>query len=161
MIVGTFSKSVGVIGGYAVTNTSALRAMRFMARPYLYTASLPLPVVAAAREAIQLIATNEGGLRDTLWRHARRLHAGIGELGLPVYAAAGPVGAIRLPGLFQGYQLWLSLLTQGIYVNMLIPPSTPEGDVVLRFSVSAAHKAEHIDAALAAFGQALRSLNIR
>ena len=161
VIIGTFSKSVGVIGGYAATSTSALRAMRFMARPYLYTASLPLPVVAAAREAIRLIASDEGGLRETLWRNARRFHAGIGELGLPICAAAGPVGCIRLPGLFAGYQLWTSLLAQGIYVNMLIPPATPEGEIVLRFSVSAAHTAEHVDTALDAFREALRLAKIR
>jgi 8-amino-7-oxononanoate synthase len=160
VIVGTFSKSVGVIGGYAVSNTAALRALRFMARPYLYTASLPLPVVAAAREAIRLIATDEGGLRDRLWRNAHRFHAGIGALGLHLHAAAGPVGSIRLPGMAAGRQFWQALLARGIYVNMLLPPATPDGEVVLRFSVSAAHQPQHIDAAIDAFRDVLRSIDI-
>src|SRR5262249_56092348 len=41
VIVGTFSKSVGVIGGYAVGRSGALRALRFFARPFLFTPSLP------------------------------------------------------------------------------------------------------------------------
>lgn len=151
VIVGTFSKSVGVIGGYAASSTSALRALRFMARPYLYTASLPLPVVAAAREAIRLIATDDAGLRQILWRNAERFHAGVSALGLHLHAAPGPVGSIRLSGLIAGYQFWQGLLARGIYVNMLIPPATPDGEVVLRFSLSAAHKPEHIEAAIDAF----------
>lgn len=151
VIIGTFSKSVGVIGGYAVSNTSALRALRLMARPYLYTASLPLPVVAAAREAIRLIATNEGGLRDRLWRNARRFHAGVSALGFSVHAEAGPVGSIRMSSALACYNLWQGLLGRGIYVNMLIPPATPDGAMVLRYSVSAAHTEQDIDAAIAAF----------
>jgi 8-amino-7-oxononanoate synthase len=150
VIVGTFSKSLGVIGGYAVTDASAFRAMRFMARSYLYTASLPLPVVASAREAVRLIASDRS-LRETVWRNAHSLHAGLEAIGLRTVAPPGPVGCIRMNGVNAGYDFWHALLDRGIYVNLLIPPATPGGDVALRFSVSAAHTQEHIDAAIAAF----------
>ena len=160
VVVGTFSKSVGVIGGYAVSNTAALRALRFMARPYLYTASLPLPVVAAARAAIALIASDRHGLRASVWRNARQFHAGVSRLGLPLHSDAGPVGSIRLPGLAAGYAVWQGLLARGIYVNLLVPPATPDGEVVLRFSVSAAHKPQHIDAAISAFREVKDSVGL-
>ncbi len=159
VIVGTFSKSVGVIGGYAVSNAPALRAMRFMARPYLYTASLPLPVVAAAREAIRLIAT-DSTLRDALWRNARTLHAGVSALGLRLAAPPGPVGCIGMGGVTAGYGFWRALLDRGVYVNMLVPPATPTGEVALRLSVSAAHTAEHIEMAVSAFRDAAASLGV-
>ena len=57
-------------------------------------------------------------------------------------------------GLNAGYDFWKALLDRGIYVNLLVPPATPGGDVALRFSVSAAHTQEHIDAAIAAFREA-------
>ena len=155
VIVGTFSKSVGVIGGYAVGNSAALRALRFMARPYLYTASLPLPIVAAAREALRLIATGTE-LRERLWRNARMLHQGLTALGWDIYAPAGPVGSIGLPGVSKGRQIWQDLLARGVYVNLLVPPGTPNGEVMLRFSVSAAHRPEHIETAIAAFERASR-----
>jgi 8-amino-7-oxononanoate synthase len=153
VIVGTFSKSVGVIGGYAVSNASALRALRVMARPYLYTASLPMPVVAAAREAVRLMAADRG-LRETVWRHAHRLHEGLTALGLRLAAPPGPVGCIRMHGLNAGYDFWKALLDRGVYINLLVPPATPGGDVALRFSVSAAHAPEDIEAAIAAFADA-------
>ena len=155
VIVGTFSKSVGVIGGYAVSSSDALRKLYLMARSYLYTASLPPPIVAAAREAIRLIATDGPRLRDTLWNNVRRMHAGFSELGLKIHGSPGPVGSIGLPGMASAVRLWRDLLRRGIYLNLLLPPATPEGEPVLRFSVSAAHKPEHIDAALGAMREAL------
>jgi 8-amino-7-oxononanoate synthase len=159
VIVGTFSKSVGVVGGFCVTSDEAFRFLRFAARPYLYTASLPPPVVAAARQGIGLIRA--GGERlERVWRNARTIHAGLCEIGLVPLAAPGPVGAIRMPGIKAGLEMWRTLLRMGVYVNMLIPPATPAGEVVLRYSVSAAHGPEDIDRALATFRQAAKTSGI-
>jgi len=150
VIVGTFSKSVGVIGGFSVSNRAELHWLRMMARPYLYTASLPLSIVAAARTALGIISS-EPGLREKLWRNAEAFHTGLRAIGLDVCSAAGPVGSVRMRGVKIGHDFWKSLLSQGIYVNMLLPPATPNGEVLLRFSISAAHTPEHIDSALKAF----------
>ncbi len=152
VIVGTFSKSLGGIGGYAVSDSSALRALRFMSRPYLYTASLPPPIVAAARRALHLIGA-EPKLRDDLWRNARAMHDGLARIGVRPCADPGPVGSIRMPGLAAGYEFWKALLDRGIYVNLLVPPATPDGDVVVRFSVSAAHPPDQIRAAVNAVAE--------
>lgn len=159
VIVGTFSKSVGGIGGYAVSDSKALRALRFMSRPYLYTASLPPPIVAAAREAIRLIAT-EPKLREDLWRNARALHDGLAAIGIRSCADPGPVGSIRMSGMVAGYEFWKALLDRGIYVNLLIPPATPDGEVVLRFSVSAAHTSDQIRTAIDAIAAVSQSLKV-
>ncbi|CAM5773230.1 8-amino-7-oxononanoate synthase [Labrys miyagiensis] len=148
VIVGTFSKSVGVVGGYCVTDDPAFRALRFAARSYLYTASLPPPVVAAAGQALTIIR-DDTERRRTVFRHAEAFHRGLAALGLPPLAPPGPVGAVRMPGIKPGLDTWTALLRAGLYVNMLIPPATPNGEVVLRYSISAAHAAEDIDKALA------------
>lgn len=147
VVVGTFSKSVGLIGGYAVSSRPELRQLRFMARPYLFTASLPPPIVAAAREAVRIMA---GDLqpRKRLWANAGRLHAGLCEIGLTPCAPPGPVGSIRMNGLVGGYEFWKAALDRGVYVNLLLPPATPAGEVLLRYSVSSAHTDEHINQAL-------------
>jgi 8-amino-7-oxononanoate synthase len=160
VIVGTFSKSVGVVGGFCVTQDPAFRSLRLAARPYLYTASLPPPVVAAAICALGLI--REGGeRRAALWRNAARMHAGLTAIGLPPVAATGPVGAIRMPGIKAGLEAWRTLLRAGVYVNMLIPPATPGGEVLLRYSVSAAHRPADIDAALAILDEVAETMGLR
>jgi 8-amino-7-oxononanoate synthase len=157
VIVGTFSKSVGVIGGYCVSNAPELRSLRFQARPYLYTASPPPAVVASATEAIRLIRT-EPALRETLWRNAKALHEGLSGLGLKLTAAPGPVGAIAMPGIRAGLETWRGLIARGLYVNMLIPPSTPAGEVLLRYSVSAAHSLDDIRTAVALFAETIAAV---
>ena len=159
IITGTFSKSVGLIGGYAATNRPQLRQLRFMARPYLFTASLPPPIVAAAREAVRLIATDPQP-RAMLWANAAKLHAGLCDIGLTPCAPPGPVGSIRMQGLAGGYQFWKAALDRGIYVNLLMPPATPAGEVLLRYSVSAAHTDEHIETALAVLRDVSAALKV-
>ena len=156
VLVGTFSKSVGVIGGFSVSNHPELRRLRLMARPYLYTASLPLPIVASARTAMDIIAS-QPALRERLWRNAKQFHAGLRVAGLDVCAATGPVGSIRMRGVKDSHDFWKELLDRGVYVNMLLPPATPNGEVLLRFSVSAAHTPEQIANALAVFGEVARA----
>jgi 8-amino-7-oxononanoate synthase len=156
VLVGTFSKSVGVIGGFSVSNHPELRRLRMMARPYLYTASLPLPIVASARTAVNIIAS-QPDLRDRLWRNAKQLHEGLRAAGLDVCAAIGPVGSIRMRGVKDGHDFWTGLLDRGVYVNMLLPPATPNGEVLLRFSVSAAHTPEQIAKALTVFSEVARA----
>lgn len=150
VIVGSLSKSVGVIGGYATTDLPALRRLRFQARSYLFTASLPPPVLAAAREALRILATDRY-LREIVWANSRKLCAGLIKTGLGLCAAPGPVGSIRMPGLVVAYGFWKAMLDRGIYLNLMMPPATPADEVVLRFSVSAAHTDEHIETALSAF----------
>lgn len=156
IIVGTFSKSVGVIGGFCVTNAPEFRSIRFLARSYLYTASLPPAIVHAASKAIALIETLPE-LRERLWDNARLFHSGLQQLGLPLCADAGPIGSIRLRGVPQGLAFWRALLRRGVYANLMVPPSTPDGQVLLRYSVSAAHTPEHIRAGLATFSDVARS----
>lgn len=159
IVIGTFSKSVGLIGGYAVCRRPELRQLRFMARPYLFTASLPPPIVAAARQAIRIIATDPVP-REAMWSNAAKLHAGLSGIGLAPCAAPGPVGSIRMNGLTGGYEFWKAALDRGVYVNLLLPPATPAGEVLLRFSVSAAHTDEHIDTAVSVLREVSAALKV-
>lgn len=159
IIVGTFSKSVGVIGGFCVTDRPELKSLRFLARSYLYTASLPPAIVSAASMAIGLIVTAPE-LRERLWHNARMFHAGLQKLGFRLCADPAPIGSVRLPGTLQGLAFWRALLERGVYVNLMVPPATPDGQVLLRFSVSAAHTEAQIRTALATFADVAQSLSI-
>jgi 8-amino-7-oxononanoate synthase len=65
-----------------------------------------------------------------------------------------------MPGFAAGYQFWKGLLDHGVYVNLLVPPATPDGDVVLRFSVSAAHNVEQIRTAVDAVAAVAERLKV-
>jgi len=149
-IVGTFSKSLGAMGGFCVSRHEILDLFRYVSRPFMFTAS-PSPVVmATTHEALrQLRARPE--LKDTLWSNARRLYSGLQELGLELGPELSPVVAVRCKDKESALSSWNKLLHAGVYVNMMLPPATPGGGSFLRCSISAAHTPEQIDIIISKF----------
>jgi 8-amino-7-oxononanoate synthase len=147
---GTFSKSLGSIGGYCVSKHAELEAIRYCIRAYIFTASSSPSVVASTREALRIIQA-EPELREKLWDNARRLYDGLKALGLPVGPAASPVVALEMEDRSGTIDCWKALLEAGVYVNLVIPPASPSSNYLLRNSVSAAHSSEQIDTIIAAY----------
>ncbi|MCB1844854.1 MAG: aminotransferase class I/II-fold pyridoxal phosphate-dependent enzyme [Halioglobus sp.] len=146
-IAGTFSKSLGAVGGFCVSPHAELEAIRFCIRAYIFTASSSPSVIASTREALRIVRA-EPQLRRKLWDNAHRLYDGLKALGLPVGPAASPVIAVELPDRSATIDCWQALLEAGIYVNLVIPPASPSTNYLLRNSVSAAHSSAQIDAIL-------------
>ncbi len=149
-VVGTFSKSLGAIGGYCVSNHDQLNAIRFAIRSYIFTASPSPSVIASTRAALRLMQERPY-LRDQLWDNARRLYDGLKALGLEVSPEVSPVVAVTINDRNQAIDWWNRLLQHGAYVNLVMPPASPTDDSLLRCSVSAAHSPGQIDRIVAAF----------
>lgn len=149
-IVGTFSKSLGAIGGYCVSNHPQLDAVRFAIRAYIFTASPSPSVIASTRVALRLMQERPE-LRERLWENAQRLYDGLKQLGFQVSPQVSPVIAVTIKDRNQAILWWKRLLGLGAYVNLVVPPAAPTDDSLLRCSVSAAHTSEQIDRILEAF----------
>lgn len=158
-IVGTFSKSVGTVGGFCVSDHEGLDALRSISRPYMFTASLPPAVIAAAQQSFDQIDANPQ-LRDRLWRNARILFDGLEALGFKLGPEVSPVVAIMLPGKEVAVRFWNALMEAGVYTNIAIPPSTPNALSLLRSSISAAHTRDQIATALDVFAQVGADLDL-
>lgn len=151
-IVGTFSKSVGTIGGYCVSNHPELDISRFAARAYLFTASLPPAVVTSAQSNLNIMSSDKGrALIKKLWANTDRIYDGLKSMGFQVGPEKTPVIGVLMPGVEQAVRAWQILLENDLYVNMALPPATPGGISLLRCSVCAAHTDEQIDLILSAF----------
>ena len=154
-IIGTFSKSVGTVGGFCVSNHPKFEILRLVCRPYVFTASLPPSVVATA-------ATSIGKLKDGaekrahLWENSRRLHAGLRQLGfqLGTEEPQSAIIAVIMPDLEKGAAMWEALLQHGLYVNLARPPATPAGMTLLRCSLCAEHSADQVEEILGIFAAA-------
>lgn len=149
-IVGTFSKSLGSVGGFCVSDTADFDIMRVVCRPYMFTASLPPGIIASTLEALHKLET-EPRLRVSLMRNAKRLHDGLGALGFTTGPQANPIVAVVMPDQEIAVTFWKMLLESGLYLNLALPPATPSNAPLLRTSVSAAHTTKQIDAALEIF----------
>jgi 8-amino-7-oxononanoate synthase len=97
-VVGTFSKSVGTVGGFIVSNHPKFEVLRLVCRPYVFTASLPPSVVATAATSIRKLM-HAGDKRAHLWKNSRRLHQGLRDLGfdLATPEAQSAIIAVLLP----------------------------------------------------------------
>lgn len=153
-ILGTFSKSLAGIGGFCVSPHRDLELLRLASRPYIFTASPSPGVIAGTREALKLL-TGGQALRRQLHRNINRLYEGVAALGYQVGSTTpGPVAALIMKDRESALRHWQSLLDQGVYANLMIPPATPGGLCLLRLSLSAAHTDDDIDAIVGALSVA-------
>ena len=149
-VVGTFSKSLGTIGGFCASDHPELELVRYACRPYVFTASPSPSVVASARAA--LVALRAGaGLRRRLWDNAHHLYGRLRDLGLALGPEVSPIVAVLMASPEQGIAAWRALLARGVYVNLVLPPAAPTGGCLLRCSLSAAHTWDQIEAVAEAF----------
>ncbi len=158
-VVGTFSKSLGAIGGYCASDHPDFPLLRIACRPYMYTASLPPSVVASCLAALRQVETRPE-LTESLWRNARRFHSELTRLGFTLCAEPSPIVSVRLPDPATAYAFWRDLLEAGVFVTLAVPPATPNGWCILRSSVCAAHTAAQIDRMVEAYGQVAARLDI-
>ncbi len=151
-VVGTFSKSLGAIGGFCVSNLDDFDVMRVICRPYMFTASLPPAVVSSTLVALKRMEESPE-LRHRLMANARRLYEGLTELGFQTGPTASPIVAITMPDQESAIGMWNALLQNGVYLNLALPPATPDSRPLLRTSVSAAHTDAQIDKVLSVFAE--------
>ena len=152
-IVGTFSKSLAGIGGVCVSDHPELRALHFLARAYVFTASGSPSNVASVAAAVRVIRQHPE-LRERLWTNIRALRRGLRDVGYAIGESESPIVPILIGDEERTIALWQGLLTAGLYVNLIVPPGCPKDDCVLRASCSAAHTPDQIDRALEIFARA-------
>ena len=159
-VVGTFSKSLGAIGGYCASDHPDFGVLRIACRPYMYTASLPPSVVASCLTALRQVETRPE-LMQNLWRNAQRFHGALTALGFTLCAEPSPIVSVRLPDPATAYAFWRELLDSGVFVTLAVPPATPNGWCILRSSVCAAHTDQQIERMVEIFRQVAARLGLR
>ena len=152
-VVGTFSKSLGAIGGFCVSNHPELDLVRYASRPYVFTASSSPSIIASTRQALKILSTRPE-LRHRLWENAKLLYQHLQDLDLNVGPEASPIVAVRYENKTEAFAHWSSMLEGGVYVNLVLPPATPDGNSLLRSSVSAAHTREQMEHICKSFTEA-------
>jgi 7-keto-8-aminopelargonate synthetase-like enzyme len=160
-IIGTFSKSVGTVGGFCVSNHPKFEVLRLVCRPYVFTAALPPSVMASSATSIRKLM-HGSNKRAHLWENSRTLHGGLRALGfqLGTETPQSAIIAVIMPDLEKGAMMWEALLKEGLYVNLARPPATPAGMTLLRCSLCAEHSAEQVQTILGMFERAGKAIGI-
>jgi len=152
VVTGTFSKVLGgASGGFAAGRGEIIEWLRQKSSPYMFSATLPPAMAAAAMASLQILESGEAplpGLREntqTLW-------TGLHDLGFRVLGGGQhPLLIVELGGYEILREAVNVLYESGIYCHGLCYPVVPEGEARLRLMVSALHSAGNIQRTIKAF----------
>ncbi len=159
IIVGTFSKSLASIGGFAAGAESVIHFLKHNSRPLIFTAALPPANTAGVLAALHILQ-REPERRDCLWQNTRRLQEGLRSLGFDIGPTATPIVPVLIGPLEKTFLFWRKLFEAGVFTNPVVPPAVPPSHCRLRTSLMATHTAQQIDHALEVFGRLGKALGV-
>lgn len=160
VISGTFGKALGgASGGFIAGRRELIEFLRQKSRPYTFSNTMPPPVVAGSLAAIDLIE-NDPALVARLRENTIRFRAGIVGAGFTILDGRHPIVPVMLGEASVAQQMSRELLATGVYVKGLWYPVVPRGEARLRVQISAAHRPEDIDEAVASFSRVGRALGV-
>ncbi len=155
IIMGTFSKSLASLGGYMASSKRVAEYVRHTSRPFIFSASIPPANCASALEALHvLIETPQlvkhlAELSMYMRNGLKKRKISIRESKTPLPTpCATPIIPIYTYEPMQTFKTAKRLYEEGVYVNNVLPPATPEHECLLRTSYMATHTEALLDEAL-------------
>jgi 8-amino-7-oxononanoate synthase len=159
LIVGTFSKSLASIGGFAAGSENVIHYLKHHSRPLIFTAALPPSNTAGVLAALHVMQ-REPERRDALWLNTRRLQDGLRSLGFEIGPTETPIVPVLIGPLEKTFVFWRKLFDAGVFTNPVVPPAVPPSQCRLRTSLMATHTPGQIDRALETFATLGKELGV-
>lgn len=154
IVTSTLGKALGgASGGFASGRAEIVELLRQRARPYLFSNSVPPPVVAAAITAIGMVASSEA-LREQLRTNTALFRSGMTAAGFDVLPGEHPIAPVMIGDAGTAAAMADALLHKGIYVVGFSYPVVPKGKARIRVQLSAAHSTDDVRRAVTAFTEA-------
>ena len=156
----TLGKALGgASGGFTSGKREIIDLLRNRSRPYLFSNTLPPPIVAGSLEALALISESTA-LRDKLEANTKRFRDGMTAAGLAIRPGTHPITPVMLGDARLAGEMAKRLLDHGIYVIGFSFPVVPKGAARIRVQLSAAHSTDDVDRAIAAFKTVAAELGV-
>ena len=150
-ISGTLGKALGgASGGYVSGRKEMVAMLRQRSRPYLFSNSVPPPIVAASLTVLELIRS-AGELRQRLRDNTTFFRKQMTEAGFDILAGEHPIVPVMVGEAALAAQTAQAMLDKGVYVVAFSYPVVPQGKARIRTQVSAAHSKADLERAVKAF----------
>jgi len=141
--MGTFSKTFAVTGGFVAASKSIINYLRFFARSYMFSASLPPTVVATVLAALDVME-KEPELVNKLKDNINYTTQCLTQLGFPANSLT-PIFPLRVPVNMNIRNASFEFHQKGIFINSIEYPAVPKSHQRFRISIMATHTKEDID----------------
>lgn len=157
--IGTLSKAPAAIGGYCVGSAALIRYLRYFARTYFFSTSLPAPVVAGLIEVFKLFESDTAG-REELWEKTTYMRSGLQRLGFDTGETESPIIPVMVGDEEVLAEFHNGLRRRGVFTSLVTYPAVRRRACRLRVSVMTALTYDDLDMALTVFGSLGRELGI-
>ncbi|MCX8174896.1 MAG: glycine C-acetyltransferase [Candidatus Micrarchaeota archaeon] len=157
--MGTFSKGFGVVGGYVAGSQALYDFLQNKARSFLLSGSAPPATVAACKAAIELLEKDDRLVRK-LWRNTRYWKKSLRCLGFDIGESETPITPVMLGDSKLAQQFAAELFEEGVFTIPIVYPMVAQGKARIRTMVTAAHRKEDLNEALAAFEKVGKKLGL-
>jgi len=156
----TLGKALGGgSGGFTTGRREIIDLLRQRSRPYLFSNTLPPPLVAASIKVFEMLSSSTS-LRDKVSDNALYFRKRMTDAGFDIRPGTHPIAPVMLGDAKLAQEFATQLLDEGIYVIGFFFPVVPKGQARIRTQMSAAHTHEQIDRAVAAFVKVGRKLGV-
>ena len=159
IIMGTYSKSLGSIGGFVAASEEVIHYIKHTSRPLIFSARPPPASVASVIAALDII-DREPERRKRLWRNTRKMMEAFKQMGYDTGRAETPIIPLVIGAMERTFLMWKILYDEGMFVNPVVPPATTPGRCLIRTSYMATHTDEMLDRVLGVIEKAGRMLGV-
>ena len=158
VLTGTLGKALGgASGGYVSARKEIVAMLRQRSRPYLFSNSVPPPIVAASLEVLQLIRSG-GDLRRRLAENTAFFRGRMADERFDILPGEHPIVPVMVGDAALAGRMAAAMLERGVYVVGFSYPVVPQGKARIRTQVSAAHSRDDLERAVKAFAQTRQEL---
>jgi glycine C-acetyltransferase len=149
IVMGTFSKSLGGVGGFVAAKKEIIKYLRYYSRAYFFAASPTPAQVAAQNEAVNVLR-DEPIWHQKLWENIRFFHKALTDNGFDIENTETAITPILIGDTVIMNEVTLLLHKRGIFVNPVPFPAVARTKDRLRLSLSAVHTREDLETVLEA-----------
>ncbi len=159
LVMCTFSKSFGSIGGFIAGDHAVIDYIKHFARPLIFSASMPPANIAATMTALRIMQ-EDTSLVASLQRNAKLMREGFVSHGFDIGTTETAIVPLVIGDNEKTFMLWRHAFEQGVYVNPVISPAVPPSRSLLRTSCMAVHTPTEIEKAVDIIAKEARKLGV-
>ena len=159
VIMGTFSKSLGTIGGFVAADKEIINYLKHNSRTLIFSASITPASTGCVLAALDVMA-EETWRMEALWRNTRQALEGFRQAGFEIGPTQSPIIPLYVRDNLKTFRLTRMLMDDGVFVNPVVAPAVPPEDTLIRYSLMATHTPEQIDESMCKITKAAKALGI-
>jgi len=157
IVMGTFSKSLGSMGGFIAGDAQMIEFLKHRARCFIFTAALAPAVAGGVLKALEIMREEPERI-EQLWRNTRKMHEGFKRIGFKIGTTQTPIVPILIGSEMKSFIFTQRLFEEGIFATPAIFPAVRYGEAIVRTSFMATHTDSDLDRVLEIFEKLAREL---